>query len=104
MNSKIHVQASMVIDARPEVLYAIVADYRVGHPAILPRPPFTELTVERGGVGAGTLIMVRMKVWGQQLSYHQLASEPEPGRVIVETEVDTGQYSSFTFDPLNGDI
>src|SRR5262245_44744546 len=102
MSRKIQAQASMVIDAPPEVLYGIVSDYRVGHPAILPKPYFTELTVEKGGVGAGTLLMTRLKTWGQEFSYHQLVSEPEPGRVIVETDVDTGQYSSFTFDPLDG--
>ena len=102
MSRKFLVQTAMVIDARPEDLYAIVSDYRVGHPAILPKPYFTVLTVEKGGVGAGSLLMTRLKAWGQEFSYHQLVTEPEPGRRIVETDVDTGQFSSFTFDPLDG--
>jgi hypothetical protein len=97
----IQADASLVIDARPEELYAIVSDYRVGHQAIVPRPPFTELTVEEGGQGAGTLVMTRAKIFGQLVSYHQRVTEPEPGRKIVETDIDTGQFSSFTFEPLN---
>jgi hypothetical protein len=41
MKNWIHAEASMVIDARPEEIYAVVSDYRVGHPAILPRQYFT---------------------------------------------------------------
>ncbi|HEX2619236.1 MAG TPA: SRPBCC family protein [Phototrophicaceae bacterium] len=98
----IKVAASAVIDARPETLYAIISDYRVGHPAILPKPYFTDLVVEKGGQGAGTVMTVKLKVWGQVSIYHQIVSEPEPGHVILETEMNTGQFSSFTFEPLNG--
>jgi hypothetical protein len=99
--SMIRSEASAVIDARPEELYAVVSDYRVGHPAILPKPYFTELTVEKGGQGAGTVIRTRMKVFGREYAFHQAVTEPEPGRVLVETDMDTGQFSSFTFEPLN---
>src|SRR5688572_19050743 len=70
--SLIHVEASEIIDARAEDLYAIVRDYRVGHPAILPKPYFTELTVEKGGIGAGTVLRISMEIFGKQFSYHQL--------------------------------
>jgi hypothetical protein len=52
------VQSSAVIPARPEAIYAVLADYREAHPAILPKPYFTELKVEEGGQGAGTVIHV----------------------------------------------
>ena len=100
--SGIQAEYSTVIDARPEEIYAVLSDYRVAHPAILPKPPFTELTVEKGGQGAGTVVMSRVKVFGREMSYHQVVSEPEPGRVLMEKDMDTGQYSSFTLDPLNG--
>src|SRR5437773_7574984 len=95
-----HVEATLNIDARPEQLYAIITDYRVGHPAILPKPYFTELTVEKGGQGAGTVLWVSLRAFGKDYRYHQLVTEPEPGRVIVETDIETGQYSTFTFEPL----
>src|SRR5258708_38211162 len=100
--SGIQAEYSTVIDARPEEIYAVLSDYRVGHPAILPKPPFTEYAVEKGGQGAGTIVMSRVKVFGREMSYHQVVSEPEPGRVLMEKDMDTGQYSSFTLDPLNG--
>src|SRR6266851_1594433 len=99
--SGVQVKYSMVIDARPEELYAVLSDYHVGHPAILPRPPFTDLVVEKGGKGAGTVILSHVKMFGRTTSYHQEVSEPEPGRVLVEKDMDTGQYSKFTLDPLN---
>ncbi len=100
--SPIHVEASHVIDARPEDIYAILTDYRVGHPAILPKPYFTNLTVEQGGQGAGTIFDVRMKIFGREYAYHQVASEPEPGRVLVETNLDGAVTTTFTVDPIDG--
>lgn len=100
--SSIRVEATDVIDARPEQVYAVISDYRVGHPAILPKPYFTELTVEEGGQGAGTITRVHMKVMGKEFAYHHRITEPEPGRRLVETDIETGQWSSFTIEPING--
>lgn len=100
--SQIHVEASAVINARPEKIYGVLSDYRVGHPAILPKPYFTELTVEEGGQGAGTVMRVRMKVMGVEVAYHLVVSEPEPGRVLVETDEAAGVVTTFTVEPLNG--
>jgi len=97
----IRAEAAKVIDASPEAIYAVLADYHVGHKAILPQP-FFEVIIEKGGQGAGTLMWTHVTVFGKKYSYHQLVSEPEPGRVIKETDIDTGQFSSFTLDPLNG--
>jgi ribosome-associated toxin RatA of RatAB toxin-antitoxin module len=96
------VESSAVIPARPEAIYAVLADYREAHPAILPKPYFTELKVEEGGQGAGTVIHVRMKVFGVESEFHQIVSEPEPGRVLAETDLNTGLTSTFTVEPLNG--
>jgi ribosome-associated toxin RatA of RatAB toxin-antitoxin module len=101
MSDKIHAQASHIIDARPEQVYAVIRDYQVGHPAILPKY-FTGLRVVKGGQGEGTELFVDMKVYGQDFHYHQVVTEPEPGRTLVETDVETGQFSRFTFEPLNG--
>lgn len=98
----IHSEASHVIEARPEEIWAVISDYRVGHAAILPRPPFTEMIVEEGGQGAGTLLLTRIKVWGKEFTFHQRVSEPEPGRLLLETDIDTGQFSTFRLEPLGG--
>lgn len=101
MTAPIIVEVSDIIKARPEDIYAVLSDYRVGHPAILPKPYFEELTVEQGGQGAGTVYRLRMKVMGQTFHYRHTVSEPEPGRVLVETDLDTGQGSRFTLEPLD---
>ncbi|MEI7768530.1 MAG: SRPBCC family protein [Chloroflexales bacterium] len=86
------------IPAPASVLYAILADYHQGHPQILPRPPFVSLVVEQGGTGAGTILRVQMRVLGQLQTFRAVVTEPEPGRVLVETN-DTGSVTTFTVEP-----
>src|SRR5512143_2860704 len=100
--NQIHVEASKVIEARPEKVYAILADYRVSHPAILPKPYFTALVVEQGGQGAGTVARAQMKVMGTQMTYHLIVSEPQPGRLLKEVDAAAGVSTTFTVDPLDG--
>ncbi|HLS47817.1 MAG TPA: SRPBCC family protein [Gemmatimonadales bacterium] len=94
------IHASALIHAPPREVYAIIADYRAGHPQILPRPPFVSLDVEQGGTGEGTVIRVRMRVLGKAQEFRATVSEPEPGRVLVESN-DTGYVTVFTVDPEN---
>jgi hypothetical protein len=101
-NNWIPVEASYVIDSRAEDIYAVMSDYRVSHPAVLPRQYFQELTVEKGGQGAGTVVRGSLKVFGIVYTFHQIVTEPEPGRVLVETDIETGQWTRFTFEPING--
>src|SRR5215207_2345735 len=98
----IHAEEIQVINARPEVIYAVLADYHQGHPAIVPKEYFQEVKVEKGGIGAGTEILIRMKVLGRETVSRQVISEPEPGRVLVEAEPDGRVKTTFTIDPVNG--
>lgn len=90
--------ASALIQAPAQDLYAIIADYHQGHPQILPKPPFVSLAVEEGGTGAGTIIRIQMRVLGQLQTFRAVITEPEPGRVLVETN-DTGYVTTFTVEP-----
>jgi hypothetical protein len=94
-----HVTASAVIPAPAAQVYGIIADYRNGHPRIIPRPPFGSLDVEQGGVGTGTVIRFQMRVLGRTRSFRAAITEPEPGRVLVETDLDMGAVTTFTVDP-----
>lgn len=89
---------SKLIDSPPRIVYSIIADYRESHPKILPKPPFVSLVVEQGGVGAGTVVRVQMKVVGKVQAFRTVVSEPEPGRTLIETN-DTGYVTTFTVDP-----
>ena len=95
------VSASALIAAPPAEVYAIIADYHNGHPRIIPKPPFESIAVEQGGIGAGTVIRVGMRAFGRAQSYRATISEPEPGRVLVESN-DTGYVTTFTVDPRDG--
>jgi hypothetical protein len=89
---------SALIHAPPQRVYAIIADYHDGHAQIIPKPPFVSLVVEQGGTGTGTVIRVQIRVLGRIQTYRAVVTEPEPGRVLVETN-DTGYVTSFTVEP-----
>ena len=97
--SQILVAAAGVIDARPEEVYAILADYHNQHPHILPQQYFKSLEIESGGQGAGTVFRTRVLAGGVERRYHMLVSEPAPG-VLVETDTETGLKTTFTVTPM----
>ena len=95
----IDVSAARAIAAPPAVVYGIIADYRVGHPSILPPKWFGPLSVVEGGVGAGTRIRFSMRGMGPERPAEAIVAEPEPGRVLTETYPATGGVTTFTVDP-----
>ena len=99
---QVKVKAAAVLEARPEDVYATIADYRQGHPNILPKESLYDLRVEQGGYGAGTIHRFKARVLGVEQSFYQIVSEPEPGRVLVEQDIDSVQNlaTTFTVNPL----
>src|SRR5262249_15762444 len=96
--------SSAIIPGSARAVYDIVADYRNGHPYILPKPYFLGLQVEQGGYGAGTIINFQMRVGGQTQSCRAEVSEPQPGRVLVEKNLGTnGAASTFAVVPVRDD-
>ncbi len=93
-------QESAVIDAPAERLYEIIADYHRGHPAILPSRYFAELTVVEGGQGLGTVIRVRMNVFGSKTLLNMKVTRAEPGRLLVEEDEASGTVTTFSLEPL----
>jgi uncharacterized protein YndB with AHSA1/START domain len=96
--SRLHVSAERTVPAPAEAVYALLADYRIGHPSILP-PSFSDLTVLRGGTGAGTKIRFSLKFAGRNQEIEARVEEPEPGRVLTEAYPDKSAVTSFTVDP-----
>lgn len=101
MNSY-YVTESALIKAPAELVYNIIADYHNGHPYILPKPYFLNLEVEQGGVGEGTIIRFQMQVLGKTETFRATVTEPEPGRVLVESNQPQGSVTTFTVDPVEG--
>ena len=93
------ISTSALISAPVSKLYDLIADYRNGHPRILPKPYFVSLHVEQGGYGAGTVIHFQMQLMGRIQSFHSTITEPEPGHTLVETDINTGAVTTFTVDP-----
>jgi len=89
------------IEAAPEKIYSIIADYENGHPNILPKPYFVKMEVEQGGIGEGTVINFQMKLLGRVQRFRAKVTEPEPGRVLVETDLNTGSVTIFTVEKQN---
>jgi hypothetical protein len=101
MNTAI-IEASAFLKARPADVYNVLADYRVGHNAILPKPYFVEMRVEEGGFGAGTAITVDMEVYGVKRTMRMRVTEPQKGYILEETDIDTGTQTHFIFDAAEG--
>ena len=78
--------AERLLDAPADVVYRCIADYRRHHrpEGFLP-PAFSNLTVERGGIGAGTVFSVIMTLAGRSQTMTAEVTEPDPGRILVET-------------------
>jgi hypothetical protein len=95
----VHVSAERTIPAPAAEVYSLLADYRGGHPRILP-PAFSDFTVLRGGVGAGTEIRFTLTVGGRAQKVESRVDEPEPGRMLTETYPHKGAVTRFTVDPV----
>ena len=96
--AKHDVSVSALIPVSAQNVYDLIANYRNGHPRILPKPYFLALHVEQGGYGAGTVINFQMKIMGKVQSFHSIITEPEPGRVLVETDLKSGAMTTFTVE------
>lgn len=93
------VAASAQFTAPAGYVYALLADYTEGHRRILPPRYFRQYEVERGGVGTGTVIRFVMPAFGRARHVRATVAEPEPGRVLLETDTHSGARTTFTVDP-----
>lgn len=95
---QIHLSESRQIPAPAPVIYDIIADYRTGHPHILPPQFFGALDVLEGGRGAGTKIRFEMKAFGRLNVATGHVTEPRPGTELRET-LTTGIVTTFLVEP-----
>lgn len=95
--AKVVASAERVIDAPADEVYSYLADMHQ-HQRFLP-PAFSDFQVEEGGVGAGTVTRFKITAGGRTRSYHMRASEPAPGRTLVETDADSSLVTTFNVVP-----
>jgi Polyketide cyclase / dehydrase and lipid transport len=96
--AKIVVSAEGSVDAPAETVYRYIADMREHHPHILP-PAFSDFQVESGGVGAGTVLRYKLTAGGRTREYRTEIAEPEPGRVLTESDTRSSTVTTFTVSP-----
>ncbi|MGH7921057.1 MAG: hypothetical protein ACREQM_14105 [Candidatus Dormibacteraceae bacterium] len=96
--SRLEASAERVVVASAATVYGYIADMREHHPRFLP-PAFSEFEVESGGVGAGTVIRFKLTAGGLTRDYRSAVAEPEPGRVLTESDTKSSAVTTFTVSP-----
>jgi uncharacterized protein YndB with AHSA1/START domain len=99
--AKIVVSAERVVDAPAEAVYRYVADMREHHPRFLPSA-FSDFQVESGGTGAGTITRFKVTAGGRTRDYRMQVDEPEPGRVLTESDTASSLVTTTTVTPKDG--
>jgi len=99
--AKIQVSTERTVDAPADIVYGYIANMREHHPHFLP-PAFSEFQVESGGVGAGTVTRFKLTAGGRTREYRMTVAEPEPGRVLTETDAGSSLVTTFTVAPQDG--
>jgi hypothetical protein len=94
---KITVSEERSVGAPPEAVYGYIADHQ-HHARFLP-PAFQDFRVEAGGVGAGTITRFTLNAGGRSREYRMEVAEPEPGRVLTESDTASSLVTTWTVEP-----
>ena len=97
---KVEASAERTIDAPAGQVYGYLADMHQ-HPRFLP-PAFSDFQVEEGGVGAGSVTRFAVTAGGRTRSYRMRVTEPDPGRVLVESDTNSSLVTTFNVEPRDG--
>ena len=99
--ARIVVSAEGTVGAPADTVYGYVADMREHHPHFLP-PAFSGFRVESGGVGAGTVTRFKVTAGGRTREYQMTVAEPEPGRILTESDTGSSLVTTTTVSPQGG--
>jgi uncharacterized protein YndB with AHSA1/START domain len=100
--AEISVSAEGTVNAPADKVYEYLRDMRDHHPHFLP-PAFSDFQVESGGVGAGTVTRFKISAGGRTREFRMKVAEPEPGRVLTESDENSTMVTRFTVSPRGGD-
>jgi uncharacterized protein YndB with AHSA1/START domain len=98
MTRKLVVSAERTVGAPADEVYRYIADMREHHPRFLPSA-FSDFQVESGGTGAGTVTRFKLTAGGRTREYRMTVAEPEPGRVLTESDSGSSLVTTFTVSP-----
>lgn len=94
----ISVSAERTVGVPAPEVYGYIADHRDHHANFLP-PAFSDFHVESGGVGAGTITQFKFTAGGRTRQLRTQVTEPEPGRVLVESDTMSSSVTTWTVTP-----
>ena len=94
----ISVSAERTVGAPASEVYGYIADYREHHQHFLP-PAFSDYHVESGGVGPGTITRFTFSAGGRTRQIRHQIAEPEPGRVLTESDTLSSSVTTWTVTP-----
>src|SRR5437588_280946 len=97
--AKIIVEREKPVAAPADLTYRLIAD-DAHHQRFLP-DAFSDFEVLEGGVGAGTRHRFKVNAGGRTREYVMRVEEPEPGRVITESDEKSSLVTSFTVTPAD---
>ncbi len=93
----IHVAQEAQVGAPADLTYRLIAD-DTHHQRFLP-DSFSDFETLEGGVGDGTLHRFKFDSGRSVREYRMRVSEPEPGRVLTETDEGSSLSTTFTVTP-----
>lgn len=93
----IEVSEARWIGAPAEAVYGYIADHE-RHQRFLPSA-FSDFEIEQGGVGAGTVTSFKVKGGGGTRAFRMRVEEPEPGRVLTESDTKSDLVTTWTVTP-----
>jgi hypothetical protein len=85
------------VGAPADLTYRLIAD-DAHHRQFLPEG-FSDFEVVEGGVGAGTVHRFTVTAGGRAREYLMRVDEPQPGRVLTETDQNSSLVTTFTVTP-----
>ena len=99
--ARIDVVEEGTVGAPADLVYGCIADHEQ-HQRFLP-PAFLDFRIEEGGVGAGTVTTFKVKAGGGTRAFRMRVEEPEPGRVMTESDTNSDLVTTWTVTPEDGE-
>ena len=98
---RVYAKSEQVIRATPEEVYTTLIDYQNKRPSIL-TPNFVDYSVEKGGIGEGTVVRYRLQAAGRERPYRMRVAEPIKGELLTERDINSTLITTWTLTPVRG--
>lgn len=99
--NRVYAESERVIKAIPKEVYSTLIDFHHKRPSIL-TPNFVDYTVEKGGIGEGTVVRYRLQAAGRERPYRMRIAEPIKGKLLIERDINSSLITTWTLTPLHG--